>query len=212
MAASNVLPEYICSTSADAEAAGFVVIKNKWNYFSKEEGVKKIAEFMGGLLAEKLIFGEDKITRGAESDIERATELAAKLVKDYGMGNTIASIDLHGFGSRFSYLDKNYDCNDEVKVLLEQGMVLAEKILLQEKQLLLNLADHLSDERLIKKESIAEMVKKYGSHHLRSVSFIEDGKHLFYWAHLKNQVKNHHSVVVKNMSIDETHISLNKGK
>ena len=212
MSVSHVLPEYICSTSADAESSGFVVIKNKWNYFSKQEGVRRIAEFMGGLMAEKLIFGDEKITRGAESDIERATQLAAKLVKDYGMGNTIASIDLHGFGSRFSYLDKNDDCNAEVKAMLEQGTALAEKILQQEKQLLLHLANHLSDERLIKKVAIEQLVNQFGSQQLRSISFIEDGKHLFYRAHLKSLVKNHNVVEMRTRSLEEAHISLNKGK
>lgn len=210
MAASGVLPDYICSTTADAESSGFVMIRNKWNHLSKEDAVKKIAEFLGGLLAEKLVFGEEKMTRGAEQDIERATALAGSLVKDYGMGNTLASIDLHGFNARLSYLDKKNACNEEVKALLEQGKMLAEKILIQEKTLLLQLADHLSDERIITKEEIAAKAKQYASAHLNASAFIEDGKHLFYRERLKNQLKNKNIPMMVNTSMDAGNISLNR--
>lgn len=212
IAASKVLPEYICSTSADTDALGFVVLKKKWLYFSKEEGIKKIAEFFGGILAEEIIFGEEKVTRGSEQDIEEATELAAKMVKDYGMGKTLANIEQHGFSARHSYLDKNNESNAEVKSLLEQARALAKKILLQEKQLLLQLANYLSDERIIKKDAIAIKVKLYGSHNLNSIPFIEDGKHLFYRNHLKNQLQNISSASVVNISVDTEQISLNRTK
>lgn len=131
MAVLKVLPDYICSTSADTDAAGFVVIPNKWNYFAKEDGIKKIAEYFGGILAEALIFGKDRVTCGAQEDIARATELATKMVKDYGMGLTIAFIDGHGFDARHSYLDKQQAGNNEVQSLLNQGKKLAEKSLLK---------------------------------------------------------------------------------
>ena len=211
MVASKILPEYICSTSADYNSAGFVVIKNKWNYLSKEEGIKKIAELLGGILAEKLIFGEDKITRGAEQDIERATELATKLIKDYGMGAALACIDLPGHGNRNSLLDNKYECNEEVKLLLERAKKLAEKILLQEKKLLLHLANYLSDERIIKKDSLEEMATQYGSRYLKATTFIEDGKHLFYRNHLKRQLQNSEPPVRNTTTIDSIN-SLNRSR
>src|SRR5690606_886067 len=100
IAARKIVPDMICSTTADAGSNGFVTLAHRWNYFSKEEGLLRIAELMGGFLAEKIIFGEGKVTSGAEEDIARATDLATSIIKDYGMGEAIATIDLYAFQER----------------------------------------------------------------------------------------------------------------
>ena len=207
MVATGIIPEYICSTTADADTVGFVILKNKLPYLSKEAGVKNIARFFGGLLAEKLVFGEGKITSGAEQDIERATELATLMVKDYGMGQTLATIDASGYGNRLSYLDKNHEANVEVRKLLDEGKALAEKILMQEKQLLLQLADYLSDERIITKEIVLAKAEQYGSLQFTSVKFMEDHSKLFYRDHLKQQIQQVHSPQVM---VNESSFFLNK--
>ena len=189
MVATGILPEYICSTTADTDSLGFIILKNRLPYLSKEAGIKNIARFFGGLLAEKLVFGEEKITSGAEQDIEKATELAGMMVKDYGMGQTLANIDAFGFENRFSYLDKNLEANVEVRKLLEEGKAVAEKILVQEKQLLLQLADYLSDERIISKEAVLAKTIQYGSEQLNTFKFKEDHSKIFYRDCLKQQVQ-----------------------
>ena len=40
-----------------------------------------LACHIGGFVAEKLVFGEEYITQGSESDIRDATELACEIVK-----------------------------------------------------------------------------------------------------------------------------------
>ena len=47
------------------------------------------------------------------------------------------------------------------------------------------MADYLSDNRLMKKETIETFVKKFGSHHICNSVFIEDGNHIFYRNKLK---------------------------
>lgn len=207
MVATGIIPEYICSTTADADSLGFVVFKNKLPYLSKEAGVKNIARFFGGLLAEKLVFGEGKITSGAEQDIERATELATMMVKDYGMGQTLATIDASGYGNRLSYLDKNHEANVEVRKLLDEGKVLAEKILMQEKLLLLQIANHLSDERIIIKAALVLQVILHGTQQLKEDIFMENHSKIFYRAHLKQQVQQ---VTTLPVSVNEDSFILNK--
>ncbi len=52
---------------------------------------------MGGRLAEELIFGEGKMTTGAGNDLERATELARKMVCEWGMSPSMGPLT---FGKR----------------------------------------------------------------------------------------------------------------
>ncbi|QKT05734.1 ATP-dependent zinc metalloprotease FtsH [Mycoplasma sp. OR1901] len=58
----------------------------KYNY-SKEELLASIASFMGGRAAEEIIYGKDKISTGASDDIEKATNIARRMVTEFGMSD-----------------------------------------------------------------------------------------------------------------------------
>lgn len=51
-----------------------------------------LAVAMAGRAAEELIFGYDKVTSGAMSDIKHATELASAMVKEWGMSESIGLV------------------------------------------------------------------------------------------------------------------------
>jgi cell division protease FtsH len=48
-----------------------------------------ISSLYGGRIAEGLIFGDDMVTTGASNDIERATDLARKMVLKWGMSDKV---------------------------------------------------------------------------------------------------------------------------
>ena len=51
---------------------------------SFEQMTSRLAIMMGGRVAEELVFGKDKVTSGAASDIEQATKLARMMVTRWG--------------------------------------------------------------------------------------------------------------------------------
>ena len=54
---------------------------------SKQHLESMISSLFGGRIAEQVIYGDDKVTTGASNDIERATEIARKMVTQWGLSN-----------------------------------------------------------------------------------------------------------------------------
>ena len=52
----------------------------------------KIATLYGGRIAEELIFGDDAVTTGASSDIERATDIARNMVTRWGLSDKLGPL------------------------------------------------------------------------------------------------------------------------
>jgi cell division protease FtsH len=57
--------------------------------YTKQHIESMIASLYGGRIAEEIIFGNDMVTTGASNDIERATDLARKMVMRWGMSSKI---------------------------------------------------------------------------------------------------------------------------
>ena len=59
---------------------------------TREKMYSDIAVAMGGRIAEELIFGYEKITSGASSDIDMATKMAKNMVTKYGMSKDLGTV------------------------------------------------------------------------------------------------------------------------
>lgn len=59
---------------------------------SKAKLEADLAVAMGGRIAEELIFGPEKVTTGASSDIQMATEIARRMVTEWGMSPKLGTI------------------------------------------------------------------------------------------------------------------------
>jgi cell division protease FtsH len=60
--------------------------------FKKNEIEARLAMMFGGRVAEELIFGEQNVTTGAASDIQQATDLARRMVTEWGMSESLGRL------------------------------------------------------------------------------------------------------------------------
>lgn len=58
-------------------------------HVTKAQLLAMMDTMMGGRAAEEIIFGIDKITSGASSDLKQATSIATHMVKDWGMSEKV---------------------------------------------------------------------------------------------------------------------------
>ena len=125
---------------------------------SKPEFEDELAAMLAGQAAEREVFGQ--ITTGASNDIQRATELAKRMVVDFGMSDKLGPIAYREqnemvflgreLGEQKHYSEKVAEQIDaEVKRLMDTAYAKATKIIKQKRKKLNEVA-----EKLIKEETI----------------------------------------------------------
>ena len=109
---------------------------------SREKMHADIAVAMGGRIAEELIFGHDKVTSGASSDIDMVTKMAKNMVTKYGMSTELGTI-AYGENEEEVFLGRSVTkqqnmseetakkIDAEVKKIVDKGYERARKILNQ---------------------------------------------------------------------------------
>jgi len=131
---------------------------------SKTEFLAEIAVCLGGYCAEKIKFGE--MTTGASNDLEKASLLARKLVKEYGMsslGPVSFSEDntslFEGGSFQKSYSEETaVKIDNEVSKFINQGKEAAEKIIRQQKKLMEKIAKVLIEKETIERDVFENLI------------------------------------------------------
>ena len=121
---------------------------------TKEKLHADIAIAMGGRVAEELIFGPEKVTSGASSDIEHATKAAKMMVLRWGMSDAIGPIMHEISNEDFISNDKANLIDDEVKKIVDTGYKTATKLLKTNIKKLHRLAEALIEYETLTGEEI----------------------------------------------------------
>lgn len=156
----NMDPVHKVTIMASGRALGYTLQLPEEDKFlkSKSEMEGNLAIFMGGRVAEELIFGD--ITTGAQNDISRATQIATRMVTEFGMSDKIGTLVLEKdneevfLGRDISRTQKHSNrtaelIDEEVKNIIMTAKSRARKILEENRAKL----DYLV-EMLIKKETL----------------------------------------------------------
>lgn len=139
------------------------------NYTSVIEFKDILARALGGRVAEKIIYGEDRVTTGAGSDLRKATEIARDMVIEQGMGTVLRDQVFHedNGGMVFDKMTHERPYSDdtariidsEVSVLVKEAGKRAEAILLANRKSLDALAQELVKKETIEEKEVAEILK-----------------------------------------------------
>ncbi|PIR39158.1 MAG: cell division protein FtsH [Alphaproteobacteria bacterium CG11_big_fil_rev_8_21_14_0_20_39_49] len=136
---------------------------------TREKAKADMAVAMGGRVAEEMIFGYEKVTSGASSDIKMATNLARSMVTQWGMSDKIGPI-FHASNQDEVFLghsvtqQKNVSeetakiIDQEVKDLVNEGYKTAESILTKYRKELETLAKALLEYETLSGDEIREVL------------------------------------------------------
>ena len=91
-------------------------------YQSKKELENMIVGLLGGRVAEKIVL--DDISTGAHNDLERATNIARKMVTEYGMSDALGPVTYGGGDSQEVFIGKDLgrakNYSEEVAAMIDQ--------------------------------------------------------------------------------------------
>jgi cell division protease FtsH len=110
---------------------------------SRDELMDQIAGIMGGRVAEEIVFGD--ITSGAENDIQKATQMARRMVTQWGMSDKLGTVAM-GHREELVFLgrdlgeQRNYSeevaaiIDEEIRSIVDHGHKVATGILTQQRR------------------------------------------------------------------------------
>ena len=137
---------------------------------SYEQMTSRLAICMGGRVSEEIIFGKDKITSGAQSDIEQATKLARAMVTRWGFSEELGTV-MYGENQEEVFLGYSIGrqptiseataqkIDAEVRRLVETGLAEATRIITEKRQDLETLARGLLEYETLTGGEIAGLLK-----------------------------------------------------
>ncbi|MFZ1812558.1 MAG: ATP-dependent zinc metalloprotease FtsH [Candidatus Saccharimonadales bacterium] len=128
-----------------------------------------LARALGGRIAEKVVFGSERVTTGAGSDLRKATEIARDMVIEQGMGTKLRDQVFHedNGGMMFDRMvhERPYSedtaklIDTEVEALIKEAAKRAELVITHNREELDRLASALLKEETIDEERVKALLK-----------------------------------------------------
>ncbi len=150
-------------------AGGYTMMTPKEDTFNytKKELLDAICGLLGGRVAEEITFNE--VTTGAHDDFKKATNIARRMVTEYGMSSLgpmmLDEPDENTFLGRDYNKNKNFsdtvahEIDEEMRSIINSCYEKSKKILKENQKLLKLIAETLLEEETITKEQIDSLVE-----------------------------------------------------
>jgi len=139
------------------------------SYTSVIEFKDILARALGGRVAEKIVYGENRVTTGAGSDLRKATEIARDMIIEQGMGTKLRDQVFHedNGGMVFDRMtherpysdDTAREIDAEVAELIKEAAQRAEAVINTNRKSLDKLAEALLEEETVEETRVNELLK-----------------------------------------------------
>ncbi len=137
---------------------------------TKSQFMTDLAVLLGGYISEKTTFND--ISTGGSNDLQKASDLARKLVTKFGMSDklgpiTYGKIEEMVFLGREIATEKNYsekiagEIDREVKNFIDKAFNLAKKIIVSRKKILQAIAKRLIEKETIERDEFDALIKSF---------------------------------------------------
>ena len=144
----------------------FLPNEDKFNY-RKNELLSQLIVLMGGRVAEDLKFGD--VTNGAMGDIRMATNMARKMVCEWGMSVDLGMVEygdgdsmgqgMMAAGSKAYSEDTAEKIDNEIKNLIDHAYKEAERLLLENRTLLDTISEALLEFETLDAQHIKDLIE-----------------------------------------------------
>ena len=139
------------------------------HYYPKSYLINRLSVALAGRVAEKIVFHD--VSSGAQNDLKEATDLAEKMVAQWGMSDKVGPVNLgrgeeHPFLGRELALPKRYSeemawlMDQEIHALISQAETKSEEIVTNNRKTLDVLADALIKEEVLERDDIERIMKQ----------------------------------------------------
>lgn len=138
------------------------------SYHSIIEYKDVLARMLGGRIAEEVMYGKERVTTGAGSDLQKAAELAREMVVNQGMGKRLRDQVFHveeGMMIERMVHEKTYSdetakvIDDEVEALVTEAATRAREVIKANVEKLKMLKDALLEKETVEAEEVIEILK-----------------------------------------------------
>lgn len=140
--------------------------------YTREALIDRMTMAIGGRVAEEIVF--NRISTGAQNDLERITKMSYAMVVDYGMSERIGyvSFNISGRGNDTPVFDKPYAdetarmIDEEVKAIIEEVRARAKELLNEKRDLLDEMAAALLEKEVLGPRELVDILgsRPYGEY------------------------------------------------
>jgi cell division protease FtsH len=129
----------------------------------------QMAVALGGRLAEEIIFGEEEVTTGASNDLQQVARVAKQMITRFGMSDRLGPVALgrqqgNMFLGRDIMSERDFSeetaaaIDEEVRKLVDTAYIRAKEVLVNNRQVLDEIAQMLIDKETVDAEELQQIL------------------------------------------------------